>query len=199
MLGFIVLGSQTLEDLDNQIYWVWDYVLNEQNLLETPVKSFYFIENVFYYQINDLNSNGMEISNEENDIDCIISKRNFEINKSLDINFLLPDSALKMNELFQNDDKSEISEELSLNSDNLEPRYQMLVNGSDPREESKNDYSSDDRLIQSESHDSYKSSSNLSPKWVQQEKKNFQAKDPKNYSDRNPESSFPDYKGRYNK
>ena len=202
MLGFITLGSQTLEELDNQIYWVWDYVLNEQNIKASELKSFFFIENVFYYRLNDWFEAKSGVFEEETDIDRIISKRNNMIYRNFDFNnFSLPDSVLKINEQNQFENKSDNeSDELSLNSDNLEPRYQLKVWGpNNKREESKSELGPADYLIQSESHDSYKSSSNQSPKMTNQEKKVIQLIDPANYSNKDPESSFPDWEGKYSK
>lgn len=54
-LGLVALGSQSLNEIDKCIYCVCDYMLTEENLNENePLKSYFFIENVFYYKLHKL-------------------------------------------------------------------------------------------------------------------------------------------------
>lgn len=82
MLGFIVLGSQTIAELEEQIYWVWDYMLHEKGFDEEfGLKSFLFIEDVFYYTLKNDEDNDELIKEYLQEIDQLISKHNSEISK----------------------------------------------------------------------------------------------------------------------
>jgi hypothetical protein len=161
-----MFGDQTLYNLKTNLYCVCDYMLNQEDYYNhKKVNSFFFIEGCFYYELSEQD----HIQRSEPqvlEIDSFINAHNNEISKNLiHTPFLLPDSSLSLSQRNRNTPKPDRSENSSLDSEDLEPRYKVnvLQSHSNKIEESKSDNNKGEDIIDSESHDSYDSSNPPSP------------------------------------
>lgn len=114
---------------------------------------------------------------------------------------MLPDTVMKLSEYTNQSkyDSQAPSEEDSLDSEDLEPRYKVSISRPDMTREEKEESKNND-IIDSESHDSYNSSNPTSLKFKQYtEMLNLCKKDAKLYSNKLPESSFPSSTHAYRK
>ena len=156
--------------------------------------SFFFIENTFYY---DMKNTTLKEFEQNNDMLESIAAHNKGV-QAYDPStpFFLPKSALNNSNVVKNEDSDD-----SLDSDCLEPRKQVQASEK-PTKHEEDKHADRVDIIDSESHDSYNSSAQNSQKMNLQDMEtsiSWTKRNPKNYSELEPEASFPTKNGVFKK